>query len=208
MDLLTLRDPEGLSLSPDGRNVAFVVGQAVYETNGYRSGLFVVSTSGHREVRSFGSAGLPHWDDINQWVPEAPEWSPDSRMIWYRMRMSAREHWQVWGWNLASGQRKQITHVSGDVESYSAAPDGHTLFLTVLKHRANDESAEGYSPGIPFNKQIRPSVSIPILTQMREAEEPIREFWVHDLSTNRDQQEKEEEIQKYIEHISSIVIKK
>ena len=28
MDLVTLRDPKGVSISPDGRQVAFVVGQA------------------------------------------------------------------------------------------------------------------------------------------------------------------------------------
>jgi len=44
MDLLALRDVKGLSISPDGKYVAFVVGQAVDETNSYRSGLFVVAT--------------------------------------------------------------------------------------------------------------------------------------------------------------------
>ena len=44
MDLLTLRDLHGIQISPDGKNVAFVLGQAVYETNSYRSGLFVVGT--------------------------------------------------------------------------------------------------------------------------------------------------------------------
>ena len=29
MDLLTLREPEGLGISPDGKYVAFIVGQAV-----------------------------------------------------------------------------------------------------------------------------------------------------------------------------------
>ena len=33
MDLLTLRDPKGVSISPDGSHVAFAVGQAEYETN-------------------------------------------------------------------------------------------------------------------------------------------------------------------------------
>src|ERR1700730_14576861 len=44
MDLLTLRDLKGVRISPDGRRVAFVVSQAVYETNGYQTGLFVVGT--------------------------------------------------------------------------------------------------------------------------------------------------------------------
>ena len=43
-DLLSLRDPQGMSISPDGKHIAFVVGQAISETNSYRSGLFVVAT--------------------------------------------------------------------------------------------------------------------------------------------------------------------
>ena len=44
-DLLALREPKGLSISPDGKYVAFVVGQAVLETNSYRSAVYVVSTA-------------------------------------------------------------------------------------------------------------------------------------------------------------------
>src|SRR5260370_6051681 len=112
-DLLSLRDAKGLSISPDGKYVALVVGQAVYESNGYRSGLFVVATTGSHPARSLGTAGMPHWDGINQWIPEDPQWSSDSRGIWYRTRMDAGEHWQVWGWTVASGQRRQVTHVGG-----------------------------------------------------------------------------------------------
>ena len=56
-DLLTIRDCEGLSISPDGTHVAFVVGQAVYETNSYRSALFIVSTDSKHEAVNLGSAG-------------------------------------------------------------------------------------------------------------------------------------------------------
>ena len=61
MDLLTLRDPKGVSISPDGSAVAFVVGQADYETNGYRSGLFVVAHRGGspcQGARNCGNAAL------------------------------------------------------------------------------------------------------------------------------------------------------
>src|SRR5215467_4681311 len=43
-DLMALRDFKGMSISPDGESVAYVVSQAVVETNSYRTSLFVVGT--------------------------------------------------------------------------------------------------------------------------------------------------------------------
>src|SRR5258708_7043141 len=59
MDLLELRDIHGMQISPDGKYVAFVLGQAVYETNSYRSGLFVVGTEEGGKAVSLGTAGPP-----------------------------------------------------------------------------------------------------------------------------------------------------
>src|SRR5260370_32766966 len=57
MDLLNLRDFHGRQISPDGKWVAFVLGQAVYESNSYRSGLFIVSTEKGSKPISLGTAG-------------------------------------------------------------------------------------------------------------------------------------------------------
>lgn len=184
MDLLRLRDPKGVSISPDGQDIAFVVGQAVYKTNSYRSGLFVVATDGNHTVRCFGTAGMPHWDEIDQWIPEAPQWSPDANSIWYRARMSREERWQVWGWRVASGQRHRVTDVPGDVESYRYIAEEHALFLTVVKAPA--EHKEASSEGILFEGQLRPYQTIPTLTQLQLSRERAREYWIHDLRTGRE----------------------
>jgi len=63
MDLLTLRDIRGLQISPDGKYVAFVLIQAVYETNHYRSGMFVISTEKGSKPISLGTAGSGRWDE-------------------------------------------------------------------------------------------------------------------------------------------------
>ena len=81
MDLLEIRDEKGVSISPDGKYVAFVVGQAVYETNSYRSGLYIVGTAPGSAPVCLGTAGAPRWDSINQWLSESPQWSPDSKYI-------------------------------------------------------------------------------------------------------------------------------
>src|SRR5215469_958885 len=129
MDLLMLRDLHGSQLSPDGKWVAFILGQAVYESNSYRSGLFVIGTTPGSKPVSLGSAGPPHWDDIGQWWPEDPQWSKDSSRIYYRMRRGGA--WQVWEWKRTGGAPTEITHAAHDVLNFRVSEDGKTLVLNV-----------------------------------------------------------------------------
>jgi dipeptidyl aminopeptidase/acylaminoacyl peptidase len=197
MDLLTLRDPKGMSISPDGSEVAFVVSQAEYEANGYRSGLFVVGTSAGSQVDGLGTAGMPHWDDINQWPDEAPQWSPDSQWISYRTRMRATEPWEVSLWNLKTGLKEKVTSVLGDVETYRWCPGGSALFVTVMKPRPRSDTTNSPEGGILFNPAIHPYQVIPVLTQMEEAKEPGREYWVYDLKTEQQRPATDQEIAKW-----------
>lgn len=197
MDLLTLRDPKGVSISPDGRAVAFVVGQADYKTNGYRSGLFVVATEAGSRVRALGTAGMPHWDDINQWIDEAPQWSPDGKLISYRTKMDSKEHWQVSVWNLATGGRKKVTSVPGDVESYHWCLNGTSLFLESAKPPSDEHAGNAGESGILFNRAIHPYQVMPILAQMEEAKEPEREYWIYDVQTARERPATQDEIEEW-----------
>src|SRR5260370_11314819 len=56
IELLNLRDLHGIQISPDGKYVAFVVGQAIYGINSYRSGLFVVGTEKGSKPTCLGTA--------------------------------------------------------------------------------------------------------------------------------------------------------
>ena len=114
-DLLGLRQVYGVGISPDGSKIAFVVGEADNISNSYRTAVFVMETSSDEAPRCLGSAGTPHWDAIHQWIPEAPQWSEDSRSFTYRMRMSNEDSWQVWRWNGHSDRLTELTHVPGAV---------------------------------------------------------------------------------------------
>jgi len=154
-------------------------------------------------VRSFGTAGRPHWDGINQWISEAPEWSPDTSSIWYRARMQAREHWQVWGWKLQSGRRHQITGVPGDVESFRYIAEEHALFLAVLKAPA--EKTKRSVGGILFTGQIRPYQSIPVLEQLELTQEPTRQYWIHEFRTGKERLATPREIRDWEPAGSSVI---
>lgn len=196
-DLLTLREPKGLSVSPDARWVAFVVGQAVYETNGYRSGLFVVSTAGEKSVQSLGSAGMPHWDNINQWIPESPQWCSDSKTIWYRVRTHNDGHWQVWSWNVESKRKSQVTHVKGNVERYRYLPEKQVLFLTATEAVREDSASSASESGIRFRGQIHPYQTISVLDQLNSAKEPKYEYRIYDLRAGKERRATIQEIREW-----------
>jgi len=129
MDLLTLRDIRGLQISPDGKHVAFVLIQAVYETNHYRSGIFVISTEKGSKPVSLGTVGPGRWNEGNEWLPENPVWSLDSRHIYHTMKSGGS--WQVWRWDHEGGPPVQLTHTQHDVQSAYLSLDGAKLILTL-----------------------------------------------------------------------------
>jgi dipeptidyl aminopeptidase/acylaminoacyl peptidase len=183
-DLLGVRDCEGASISPDGGYVAFVAGQAGYETNDYRSALFIASTWRAGKVLNLGTAGLPHWDSINQWAQEAPQWSPDSRFITYRMRRFATETWQIWRWNREGGPPVQLTHVPGDVTGYHWTADGSRLVMTIQRSRAPGEVAELSAHGILYDGKVDPWTSLPIVEEVLARRSTPVETWIYEFSTS------------------------
>jgi dipeptidyl aminopeptidase/acylaminoacyl peptidase len=129
LDLLEMRDLRGLSISPDATQIAFVVSQAVLRTNAYRTALFVVSTEPGSVPVSYGTVGPPFWSLLGQWLPEAPQWSPDSQFITYRSKSSGS--WQVWRWSKHGGEPIQLTHSPRDVQKYRWSPDGTKIIYEV-----------------------------------------------------------------------------
>jgi dipeptidyl aminopeptidase/acylaminoacyl peptidase len=190
MDLLTLRDFHGLQISPDGRSVAFVLGQAVYATNSYRSALFLIGTEKGSRPVCLGTAGEPRWDDINQWTPEDPQWSPESRYIYRTMK--AAGSWQVWRWDREGGAPVQISKAKHDVQSFFLSPDGKSLLMMLTTPSAVDlkKLAED---GILYDGKFeaRPQ---PILDRIAETPGGESEAWLQDLQTGNAHKASESEI--------------
>jgi dipeptidyl aminopeptidase/acylaminoacyl peptidase len=197
-DLLAIRDLHGLAISPNGKYVAFVVGQAVYETNGYRTGLFVVGTAPGSTPRSLGSAGMPHWDDINQWSSDAPQWSPDSRFITYCARWSQEKPWQVWQWSVKGGPPRPAANIPGDVIRYEWAAAKNQILLTVKKQRDAAEmervKRSTIEQGIAYDERIVAWNGQSVLDQMLARETQGTELWMHDVRTGAIRRATSEEI--------------
>jgi len=196
-DLLTLRDINGVGISPNGEYVAVVIGQAVYEQNSYRTGLLVVPSSASGKVANLGSAGLPLWDVINQWVPESPQWSPDSRHLTCRARMNPGETIQVWEWKRDGGPPIALTHVPGDVMKYEWLKDGSGLLLTV--RRPTDEAVikDLSERGIHYDGSFPIWERQSLVDAVLQWKPPDDEVWLHRFATGDDAKATEAQIKAF-----------
>ena len=182
-DLLLLREIHGCTISPDGKWVAFVVGQANYERNGYRSGLLLVRTSGADVPVSLGTAGMPHWTNFNEWESEPPQWSKDSRFVFYRTKMKREETWQVWRWDRKTRKRRPLTHVPGDIAKYAFDSSGQHLVMKVDMPTNLAADKRRFEQGILFNDQMTPWEGMAGVLKTIRAAEKRSEDWVHELDT-------------------------
>ena len=194
MDLLNLRDLHGIQISPDGRYVAFVLGQAVYETNSYRSGLFVIGTEQGSKALGLGTAGPPNWDAMNQWLPENPQWSAHSKYLYLRVKHSGI--WQVWKWNREGGVPIQLTHMEHDVKSFRISPDSTKLIMTVEGPSAI-EKKQFAERGILYDGSIDEFGPKPILDRIAQMRAKENQTWIHDLRDGSEQKASSEELEAY-----------
>jgi dipeptidyl aminopeptidase/acylaminoacyl peptidase len=193
MDLLEIRDEKGTSISPDGKYVAFVVGQAVYETNSYRSGLCIIGTTPGSAPVCLGTAGVPSQDSINQWLPDPPQWSPDSKYITRLAKMEKAARWQVWRWGLNGDQPIQITHVPGNVHSYHWAPDGDKISVTFEKPRDPTEIQRLFEDGILYDVGFDAARGRPVVSEVLAAKPQETETWIHNVATGEERKQTEAE---------------
>jgi dipeptidyl aminopeptidase/acylaminoacyl peptidase len=189
MDLLTIRDEKGVSISPDGKYVAFVVGQAVYETNSYRSGFYIVGTTPGSAPVCLGTAGEPRWDVINQWLDESPQWSPDSRYITRLAKMDKAANRQVWRWSVDGGAPVRLTNVPGDVQTYHWTPDGYKIVVTFEKPRDPTEIERLSEDGILYDGVLDAAHSRPIVSEVLASKPKELETWIHDVTTGEERKQ-------------------
>jgi dipeptidyl aminopeptidase/acylaminoacyl peptidase len=193
MDLLEIRDQKGVSISPNGKYVAFIIGQALYETNSNRSGLYIIGTAAGSAPVCLGTAGAPSWDPINQWVPESPQWSPDSKFITYITRMDKAANRQVWRWSVEGGAPVQLTDVPGSVQSYHWTPEGDKIVVTFEKPRDKFQIQRLSEDGILYDGRFDASHGRPVVSEVLASKPKELETWIHDVLTGEERKRTEAE---------------
>lgn len=145
-DLLELREIAGLSVSPDGRYVAFEVQQADLEANHFRAGWYVAETTRPSVPVHVGDPGQPIWISLpNGRNPGAPfvltaRWSPDSQWIAYLCR--ERADVQICRSRRDGRRRERLTEVDADVDDLVWSADGARIIFALNRARVHRRMLE------------------------------------------------------------------
>lgn len=184
MDLLTLRDIKGMQISPDGKKVAFALVQAVYETNSYRSGLFVVDTAPGSLPVSLGTAGPPRFDVVGQISRYSLTWSPDGQ--WVTCLTNLNGSWQIWRWPQNGGKPEQLTHSAADIQEYEWSPDGKQIIFTAAESMDPAVAKKTLESGILYDGSIRTWGHDTFPQLVLEAKPKRTQTWVYEIDSRNE----------------------
>lgn len=151
--LVEVVDFGGVSVSPDGRFVAFRTEKASIERNTYDTVWYVQPIDGTSPPRRLGEGGVPLRSG-GLTLPEAPVWSSDGRWIFYRAVLDGRI--DVWRAAVDGSRTEPVTHDPANVRAFSLSADGSVLRYSVGATRedvVNAELAE-YDRGIHIDRTV------------------------------------------------------
>lgn len=177
-DLVRLRDigwsgssDRPLSVSPDGRHVAFQLRQANIAGNDYCLAMIVLDLDDARRWQRVDTGGEPILNilpvtggvaRLPNGVPQpsVPQWFPDGRSIAYLRRDNGVT--QIWRASRTAAQPIPLTHSGIDIEAFALSPDGSSIiyatrpgFLDVQKQI----DAEGLT-GFHYDERYMPYESM------------------------------------------------
>ena len=127
--MLTVKRVPAVVPSPDGTQVAFVVGEAV--TEGERSEwvnqihLAAADGSASRQI----TRGDKSSSD--------PRWSPDGRFVAFVSSRSGKAN--IWRINVSGGEAEQITDEKGGVSAFDWSPDGASFAFVMRDAKSEAE---------------------------------------------------------------------
>nr|WP_225562960.1 Atxe2 family lasso peptide isopeptidase [Rhodanobacter sp. DHG33] len=152
--LVEVVDFDGVSVSPDGRLVAFRTEQASVERNTYDTFWYVQPIDGSSLPRRLGEGGAPLRDSGGGSVPEVAAWSPDGRWIFYRTVLDGRV--EVWRAAVDGSRTEPVVRDPANVRRFSVGADGTMLEYSVGATReavVDAEQAE-YDHGVHIDRTV------------------------------------------------------
>jgi len=139
-DVLTVRELYDLNLSPNGKQIAFVINEPndpKTPREPRASNIWVVPVDGRQPSRAL----IPGLKNAN-----SPRWSPDGRSLTFLSdRGTAEENadgsTQIYVLRDGDTRAVRLTNVPGGVEEYEWSPDGKKIAFVVRDRPTSDEQA-------------------------------------------------------------------
>lgn len=150
-DLLTLKSVSDAQVSPDGRLVAFVVGDSYKEKDAktIKSQVWLVEAPGG-EARPFTSG--PRSDIL-------PRWSPDGRTLAFLSDRVEEDRYQIYLLPAAGGEARPLTEVKGSVSAFSWSPDGRSIAYLMNDPETEEEKKREEEKDDAIEFEARPKYS-------------------------------------------------
>jgi dipeptidyl aminopeptidase/acylaminoacyl peptidase len=126
-ELLSLQTIGGVSISPDGRYVAYLRSSADFDTDAFVSQVWLADTQTSRVAQL--TRGTASASDIH--------WSPDSRWLSFISNRHEKTA-QIFAIRADGGEAIRLTDAAADVSNHAWSPDGKTIAFTVI-----DEDKDG-----------------------------------------------------------------
>lgn len=152
--LVDVVDIKNVSISPDGRLVAFRTEQASIERNTYETVWYVQPVDGASAPRPLGDGGDMLPDGGGSSKAELPAWSPNGQWIYFRAVHEGRI--EVWRAAVDGSRTEQVTHGGANVRAFSLNPDGSVLYFSVgaTRQAVIDAELAEYDRGIHIDRTV------------------------------------------------------
>src|SRR3954468_10230312 len=112
---LSMKQPIGVRISPDGRYVAYLVQQANWDENAFNSQVWIAdSVSNERYQLTSGKK-----------TSGSPRWSPDSKRVAFTSDRDGKA--QIYVIGVRGGEAGQLTAEENGVVDFDWSPDGKTI---------------------------------------------------------------------------------
>ncbi len=151
--LVEISDLSSVAISPDGEHVAFREERASIEENTYRSAWRVHRLDANESPIRVAEGGAPLRNGGLS-INEPPQWSPDSRWIYYRALLDGEV--QIWRAARDGGKAERLTSDAADIEAFVLDPGANALIYRVGATREEIARAEEeeYANGVLFDDSI------------------------------------------------------
>jgi len=152
--LVEVVDIKNVSVSPDGRLVAFRTEQASIERNTYETVWYVQLVDGTSPPRRLGEGGEMLSDGGGSSKPELPVWSPDGKWIFFRAVHEGRI--EVWRAAVDGSRTEQLTYGTANVRAFSLNTDGSVLYYSVgaTRQAVIDAELAEYDHGVHIDRTV------------------------------------------------------